>query len=140
MNPNYFNGYLVDTMASSAVPIEVPIKLVGQTTAHSYATTDRVVVTACRLETDSNGEYRVYLDDSADGSGTGDNVIPIITEEAVSSGNADHHVFTLPGEMFFAPESSGSAWKIWCLGPNSAEIHVACSGYLLPHEGFNTPG
>ena len=137
--------YLNTAMAASAAPIAAEIYLDGVENVYTPVTGDRLIITALRMHTDTNGVWQAFLDDSPVGNGwnSTDNVIRIFTTVDAGTGSHHEHLNTLPGEEFrphewrdggsntYDPLTAPDPWRLWVLGPNNANFTVMGEGYII---------
>jgi hypothetical protein len=122
-----YTGNITAQMAVSAVPVEVPVTLLGDSSAHTMVEGEGLTISWWRATTgQTSGFYSLYL--SYDDDGATDHV-PIYRGydgagfAAWSSSPNEYHTSY--------PAPAGKEWRVWCLGPNNAGANeFNCGGTI----------
>ena len=122
-----FTGFIHATMAASAVPVEVPLTLRGDSTEYTVLEGEGFHIdTFSIISRNSNGYYEMWLSYDDDGA---TRHIPF-TKYALYSGSLGENS-NAPGEYYSTyPAPAGKTWKVWCLGPNSLLLTAKVQGTI----------
>lgn len=111
-----FTGSVTAQMAASAEPIEVPIKLMGDSTAYTIQEGEGLYIEWWRASTgQTSGFYSLYLSYDDDGVSVH---IPMYRGYD-GAGYVDWSSVAKESHVTY-PAPAGKTWKVWCLGPNNA--------------------
>ena len=125
-----FSGFAGITMAQSAAPVVVPVKLEGQSGAYTHVAGEGIAIQGWRVETNGDGGFHeLYL--SYDANGTTKH-IPILKGKDHAGSSGQHAWWSVEYERHITyPAPAGSTWKIWTIGPNSATYQINVFGNIL---------
>ena len=121
-----FTGY-ADVTTAASTPTEIPIKLMGDSTAHTMVEGEGLSIQWFRAYTHQpSGVNKVYLSYDADGS---TEHITIAVSEESSGWSPMESVYGEEHTTYPAP--AGKTWKIWALGMAASDnFHVHIGGTI----------